>query len=319
MTDKKNKKSKKDKNVSSEEKIKSLQEMITNAERTIISAKQMLAKLEGNKAGLSSERNGLSFNSQENQNGQKIIYGNFDGQIMIGEDGKQYPVPANYASKSKLVEGDTLKLTITPDGSFVYKQVGPVERKYLMGIVRADEKGNHFVNAEGRKYKVLLAAATYFKIEPGDEVTIVVPRDKPCIWGAIENVLRKAEDISEEELENYQSEGSEKLETEDGNKREFEIRINNKQESPAEGEEEEDEELEEDLNTKKPSAIEKLEKEMEEERKKSKIGSDEDDNEEEDSEDNEDDGDNKDIFNEWEPDIEQLKKEANYPAKAAKE
>ena len=36
-------------------------------------------------------------------------------QIMIGPDGKNYPVPANYASKSKLIEGDILKLTITPN------------------------------------------------------------------------------------------------------------------------------------------------------------------------------------------------------------
>ena len=58
----------------------------------------------------------------------KIIEGQFDGQNMIGPDGKVYPVPANYASKSKLVEGDTLKLTIAQDGSFIYKQIGPVER-----------------------------------------------------------------------------------------------------------------------------------------------------------------------------------------------
>ena len=45
--------------------------------------------------------------------------GVFDGQNMMGPDGKKYPVPANYASKSKLVEGDVLKLTISDDGSFI--------------------------------------------------------------------------------------------------------------------------------------------------------------------------------------------------------
>ena len=65
----------------------------------------------------------------------KIIEGQFDGQNMIGPDGKVYPVPANYASKSKLVEGDTLKLTIAQDGSFIYKQIGPVERKKIIAKI----------------------------------------------------------------------------------------------------------------------------------------------------------------------------------------
>ncbi|MBU4432193.1 hypothetical protein KKD60_02860, partial [Patescibacteria group bacterium] len=38
----------------------------------------------------------------------KIVEGVFDGENMIGPDGKQYSIPANYASKSKLVEGDIL-------------------------------------------------------------------------------------------------------------------------------------------------------------------------------------------------------------------
>ncbi|MBA4320115.1 MAG: hypothetical protein C0412_17080, partial [Flavobacterium sp.] len=50
----------------------------------------------------------------------KVIEGVFDGENMIGPDGKQYSVPSNYASKSKLVEGDILKLTITSRGNFIY-------------------------------------------------------------------------------------------------------------------------------------------------------------------------------------------------------
>jgi hypothetical protein len=113
---------------------------------------------------------------------------------MIGTDGKQYPVPANYASKSKLIEGDMLKLTITPDGSFVYKQIGPVERKRVIGIVSQDDLGNHVVIGEGKAYRVLLASVTYFKADPGDEVTIVIPRDSETVWAAIENLVRKGMD-----------------------------------------------------------------------------------------------------------------------------
>jgi hypothetical protein len=65
----------------------------------------------------------------------KIIEGVFDGQVMIGPDGKSYPVPANYASKSKLVEGDILKLTIADDGGFIYKQIGPIPRRQIIGTL----------------------------------------------------------------------------------------------------------------------------------------------------------------------------------------
>ena len=84
-----------------------------------------------------------------------------------------------------------LKLTITPDGSFVYKQIGPVERKRLIGIVSQDDLGNFVVIAEGKAYRVLLASVTYFKAEPSDEVTLVVPRDSESVWGAIENLVKK--------------------------------------------------------------------------------------------------------------------------------
>ncbi|MDP1619902.1 MAG: hypothetical protein Q8M12_02805, partial [bacterium] len=39
-------------------------------------------------------------------------------------------------------------------------------------------------------YRVLLASITYFKVEPGDEVTIVTPRDIESDWASIENVIQ---------------------------------------------------------------------------------------------------------------------------------
>lgn len=124
----------------------------------------------------------------------KVIEGVFDGQNMIGPDKKQYSVPANYASKSKLVEGDTLKLTITQDGSFVYKQIGPVERKRLVGVLTRDEDtGEHKVVAGDNALKVLLASVTYFKGQPGDEVVVLVPEDQQATWAAVENIIKKGE------------------------------------------------------------------------------------------------------------------------------
>lgn len=170
-------------------KIESLRQTINSAEKTIQSAKAMLLQLEGKK------KSGRKKKIESSEEEGTIIYGTFDGQIMIGDDGKQYPVPANYASKSKLIEGDMLKLTID-NGSFLYKQVGPIERKNLIGIAGQDESGNYFIIAEGIPYKVLLASITYFKISPGDEVVITIPAEGKSSWAAIENVLQKNEDDS---------------------------------------------------------------------------------------------------------------------------
>lgn len=171
------------------EKVQSLRDMIYSMEKTLQGAKSMLLQLENKKKV--GRRKKLS---DEDATGSQIIEGTFDGQIMVGNNAKQYPVPANYASKSKLVEGDVLKLTITEDGSFIYKQIGPAERKIVIGVVSLDSDGNYFVAAEGKAYKVLLASITYFKVEPGDEVTLVTPKDMNSDWGSIENVLRKGQE-----------------------------------------------------------------------------------------------------------------------------
>ena len=170
-----------------------IMQMIEAAEKNIQSAKQLMREM----GGVSSTRSSAGANFAEKAaglgmgEGGKIIEGVFDGQNMIGPDNKQYPVPANYASKSKLVEGDVLKLTIADDGSFIYKQIGPVERRKMIGILLQDEKGDYKVIAEGKPYKVLLASLTYFKGEAGDEVTIVVPEEGDAQWAAVEHVIKK--------------------------------------------------------------------------------------------------------------------------------
>jgi hypothetical protein len=164
-------------------------QMIESAEKNIQSAKQLLREMAGGRVDFSADfaKKAQSLSVSE---GGKVIEGVFDGQNMIGPDGKQYPVPANYASKSKLVEGDVLKLTIADDGSFIYKQIGPVERRKVLGTLTSDDKGEYKVIADGHTYRVLLASLTYFKAESGDQVTVVIPKDKEASWGAVENVIK---------------------------------------------------------------------------------------------------------------------------------
>jgi hypothetical protein len=128
----------------------------------------------------------------EAEPGGRVIEGVFDGQNMVGPDGKQYTVPSNYASKSKLVEGDILKLTITRSGGFIYKQIGPIERARMIGELAMDEETReYYVLIEEKKYKVLPASITYYKGEPGDEVVILVPKTSDSSWAAVENIIKK--------------------------------------------------------------------------------------------------------------------------------
>ena len=121
----------------------------------------------------------------------RVIEGVFDGEKMIGSDGEVYSVPVNYASKSKLVEGDILKLTVTNRGAFVFKQIGPIDRSRLVGQLAEDELGNFWVLCDGRKWRILSASVTYFKGDPGDEATILVPKEGTSRWAAVENIVKK--------------------------------------------------------------------------------------------------------------------------------
>jgi hypothetical protein len=175
-------------------------QLIESAEKSLRTAKQLLIDVSAGKeisqesyAHFAEKAQVLSMSE-----GGKVVEGVFDGQNMIGPEGKQYPVPANYASKSKLVEGDVLKLTIAEDGSFIYKQIGPVERKKVMGVLLQDEKGDYRVIAEGKTYRVLLASITYFKAEASDEITIVVPEERESQWAAVENVIKKGPNADSE-------------------------------------------------------------------------------------------------------------------------
>ncbi|MFH0838507.1 MAG: hypothetical protein V1880_04555 [Patescibacteria group bacterium] len=126
----------------------------------------------------------------------RVIEGVFDGQNMVDKKGAVHPVPANYASKSKLIPGDVLKLTVTDEGKFLYKQIGPIERRTVIGPL-VHNNGQYQVLAEGKAYNVLLASVTYFRASVGDEVTLIIPMHEESSWGAIEAVLPKFDDVEE--------------------------------------------------------------------------------------------------------------------------
>jgi hypothetical protein len=164
-----------------EKQIKRLRALIQEAETNLAAANELLVSLVGE------DETVVSANREESLG--KIIEGVFDGQTMVGSDGKNYPVPANYASKSKLVQGDILKLTIADDGAFLYKQIGPIPRKQVVGTLKL-ENGHYIVDVNGKEFRVLLASVTYFKAKPGDQVSVNVPEDDSnAEWAALEAAL----------------------------------------------------------------------------------------------------------------------------------
>lgn len=163
--------------------IKRLRSLITDAETNLAAAKELLVSLIGD------EEQSVAASSSSDENIGKVIEGVFDGQNMVGSDGKTYPVPANYASKSKLVQGDILKLTIADDGAFLYKQIGPIPRKQVVGTLKL-ENGHYFVEVGDKMYRVLLASVTYFKAKPSDQVSVNIPEeDENAEWAALEAAL----------------------------------------------------------------------------------------------------------------------------------
>jgi hypothetical protein len=160
--------------------------LLESAEAQIRSAKQLLDGKEGKQKRLKKPDLEQKISELNIISEGKIIEGIFDGEMMVGPEKKKYPVPANYASKSKFVAGDVLKLTIEDDGSFVYKQIKPIERKRLVGSLLYED-GQYKILAGGKAYKVLLASVTYFKLKPGDGVTVAVPASEESDWAAIES------------------------------------------------------------------------------------------------------------------------------------
>ena len=164
-----------------EKQIKRLRSLIAEAETNLAAARELLNSLVV-------EDPEMAAAVREEPRG-KIIEGVFDGQSMVGSDGKTYPVPANYASKSKLVQGDILKLTIAEDGAFLYKQIGPIPRKQVVGtLVQRDL--HYYVETGEKSYRVLLASVTYFKAKTGDQISVSIPADDiDAEWAAIEAAL----------------------------------------------------------------------------------------------------------------------------------
>jgi len=171
----------------SDEKLIQIQELMDSAMSSMKTAYSLLRDYTGI-SDPDRERIIMKAESMSSSASGKVVEGVFDGQNMVDGAGQTYPVPANYASKSKLTEGDGMKLTITDEGKFIYKQIAPVKRRTLVGVL-IQEDGQYKVLADGKTYRVLLASITFYRAEVGDQVTILVPEDGESKWGTVEAVI----------------------------------------------------------------------------------------------------------------------------------
>lgn len=178
-------------------KIELVHNVLTNMQQTL---SHVIELLETEKDGLLStsdleivtDKLKVASMKLKSTNADLVLEGVFDGEKMIAHNGEVYEVPANYASKSKLIEGDILKLTITKNKDYIFKQISPIERKRVVGTLGIDTtSGQYYVMADSTAYRVIPASVTYFKGEVGDEVVLLVPLDGTSAWAAIENIIKK--------------------------------------------------------------------------------------------------------------------------------
>jgi len=68
-----------------------------------------------------------------------------------------------------------------------FRQVERVERAILCGYL-LEHNGEYSCEANGRCYKISNASISYWRVQPGDRMTIVVPKNGESTWAAVETV-----------------------------------------------------------------------------------------------------------------------------------
>lgn len=168
--------------------LQALQELISTAERSLHHAKNLVNQIVGKKPAETVDNLDVGGLHEYKHGKAKVIEGVFTGKDMLGADKKLYPVPANYASKSKIVEGSKLKVTIKGDGTYQYKIIDEIDYVSTTGTLIKD--GDHFVViSQNGIYQVIPAAVTYIHARVGDRVSIRIPKDIKATYAAIDTLV----------------------------------------------------------------------------------------------------------------------------------
>lgn len=173
------------------EALRSLENILSHIEIEIKRMKLTLNQMISWQLPESKPENSPLLKQEDDENAQ-IVEGTFDWYFMIGDDQKKYPVPMNYASKTKLVPGDRLKLKIMTDGKLIYKLIGPADRKNIKATLSMTDD-NKFIAITDDKQTYFLnqAAVTFFKGKPGDELIIITNTTGTGGFAALEAIIHK--------------------------------------------------------------------------------------------------------------------------------
>ena len=170
--------------------IQAIKDFIITAEKSLKSAKKLLNDLikENNidlNKDIELETTWLhTYNSEDS----KIIEWVFTWEEMYWVDWNKYPIPANYASKSKLVQWDKLKLTIASNWKMTYKQIAPIERETVVWLLTED-KWKYQAVVDGEVYDLLTAAVTHFQANIWDKLSLIIPKWKKATFAAIDWII----------------------------------------------------------------------------------------------------------------------------------
>jgi hypothetical protein len=166
-------------NFMAKQKIDLIRQALTASESSIRLARQLLSDLEREAP-----------RDKPQTKSVPGVIGIFDGLGMVTENNEKHPVPENYASKSILVVGDTLKL-YKEGGEQKFKQIEHVKRHKTTGILTKKDGKWAVVTPEG-SYKVLAASVGHYEGNVGDEALVQLPaRNLQVPWAAVEKVAKK--------------------------------------------------------------------------------------------------------------------------------
>lgn len=175
-------------NTAQQASLHALQELISTAERSLHHAKNLMTQIVGKKPAEPIDALDVTGLHTYKHGKAKVIEGIFTGKDMLGADKNIYPVPANYASKSKIVEGSKLKVTIKADGSYQYKIIEEIPFDTSTGTLIKD--GDQFmIISQWGIYQVLPASVTYLQARVGDRISIRIPRGIKATFATIDTLI----------------------------------------------------------------------------------------------------------------------------------
>lgn len=161
---------------------------LASAENSIKLAKQLLAEMEGGIPERPSHHQPAPAPAVTTE--RPGVVGVYDGEKMTTAQGETYIIPGNYASKSLLVVGDTLKM-YEENGDKRFKQIEHVKRHKTTGLLLKKDGKFRAITPEG-SYKVLIESINHFNGEVGDEVILHLPAGNlTSPYAAIETIHKK--------------------------------------------------------------------------------------------------------------------------------